>query len=241
MIVLKIEVIGIKELYYVLMKNQLGNAKKCKTLIKHGMIKVNNQIIYDCRYLVQDGDEIFYHGIKLKSQPFSYYMMNKPPGYICANKDTKEKCVIDLIDNKSCYCLGRLDKNTTGLLIITDDVTLAKKLLLPQNHVKKKYLVETRDLLSKELVDIFKNGVVIDNNTKCQPGHLKIIDDHHCYITITEGKYHQIKKMFLSCRNQVKSLKRVEFAQIKLDHSLSYGQYRYLTKLELELLFKQAK
>lgn len=218
------------------MKNNLGNVKKCKTLIKHGLIKVNDNIIKDVNYLVNKDDNITYDNTILKAQPFSYYMMNKPIGYICANKDIKEKCVIDLIDNKDCYCLGRLDKDTTGLLIITDDPTLSKKLLLPQNHVEKKYLVKTKKSLDKKLVTLFKAGIIIDGKTKCLPCKLEIVDDYHCYVTINEGKYHQIKKMFLSCNNQVVSLKRIEFAQIKLDESLDYGEYRNLTDLELELL-----
>lgn len=218
------------------MKNKLGNVKKCKTLIKHGLIKVNDNVINDVNYLVNKEDEIVYNKITLKAQPFNYYMMNKPTGYICANKDTKEKCVIDLIDNKDCYCLGRLDKDTTGLLIITDDPTLSKKLLLPQNHVEKKYLVKTKNILNKNLIDRFKAGITIDGNVKCLPCKLEIIDDYHCYVTISEGKYHQIKKMFLSCNNQVELLKRIEFAQIKLDELLDYGEYRNLTDLELKLL-----
>lgn len=229
-------VIFIKELYLVLMKNRLGNVKVCRTLIKKGLITVNNNIIKDCKYKVNYDDIIVYQGKRLNAQPFIYYMMNKPKGYICANKDSKEKCVIDLIDKKECYCLGRLDKDTTGLLILTNDKSLAKKLLLPQNHIKKKYLVKTKNVLKDKIVAYFKTGVVIDNKIKCLSSDLEIIDDYHCYVTISEGKYHQIKKMFLSCDNQVVELKRIEFAQIKLDDILDQGEYRCLTDEELKLL-----
>lgn len=220
------------------MKNKLGNAKECRTLIKHGLIKVNDTVIKDYKYLVKIDDIITYKEIQLNAQPFSYYMMNKPAGYICANKDIKEKCVIDLIDNKDCYCLGRLDKDTTGLLIITDDPTLSKKLLLPQNHVQKKYLVSTKYELTDDLVRCFNQGVIIDKKIKCLPADIEIIDRYHCYVTISEGKYRQIKKMFLSCENKVESLKRIEFGQIKLDLTLDFGQYRSLTNEELILLIK---
>ena len=156
-----------------------------------------------------------------------------------ANQDIKEKCVIDLIDNKECYCLGRLDKDTTGLLVITNDPTLSKKLLLPQNHIEKKYLVKTKEILNNNLIELFKNGIIIDQDIKCLPAKLEIIDNHHCFVTISEGKYHQIKKMFLSCNNQVISLKRIAFAGIKLDEDLNYGEYRSLTDKELKLLVKK--
>lgn len=222
------------------MKNKLGNVRECKTLIKHGLIRVNNVVIKDYKYLVKIDDIITYKEIQLKAQPFNYFMINKPAGYICANKDIKEKCVIDLINNKDCYCLGRLDKDTTGLLIVTDDSTLSKKLLLPQNHVQKKYLVSTKYELTDDIVGYFNKGVIIDKKIKCLPAELKIIDKYHCYVTISEGKYHQIKKMFLSCKNQVNTLKRIEFGQIKLDKNLDAGQYRALTNEELVLLIQQA-
>lgn len=219
------------------MHNNLGNAKECKTLIKHQLIKVNNQIITDYKYQVKFDDQITYNDNTLKAQPFNYYMLNKPAGYICANKDVIKKCVTDLIDG-DCYCLGRLDQDTTGLLLLTNDPTLSKRLLLPQNHVSKTYLVTTKDVLDNNLISKFAGGIIIDKTVECLPAKLKIIDDHHCYITINEGKYHQIKKMFLSCQNEVIALKRIEFAKIKLDPSLNEGQYRCLNKEELELLWE---
>src|SRR5699024_880726 len=118
----------IKDLYYVLMCCNLGNVNKCKNLIKSSRIRVNNQIIKDIRYQVDIDDVIVFDGVELK-WPFVYYMLNKPKGYICANHDKKYKCVIDLIDRDDCYCLGRLDIDTTGLLLITNDKTLSKRLL----------------------------------------------------------------------------------------------------------------
>ena len=221
------------------MKNKLGNAKACKTFIKHGLVMVNNEVMKDYKYLVNQDDVIIYNGRQINAQPFVYYMLNKPEGYICANKDVKEKCVVDLIDCPECFCLGRLDRDTTGLLLLTNDASLSKRLLLPQNHVQKKYLVKTREGLKEELVKIFKLGVVIDREIKCLPSDLEIIDENHCFITINEGKYHQIKKMFLSCDNEVIMLKRVEFSGIKLDEGLLPGQYRSLTNSEINLLLKQ--
>ena len=227
--------IVIKDLYYVVMCWNLGNVNKCKNLIKSSRIRVNNQIIKDIRYQVDIDDVIVFDGIELK-WPFVYYMFNKPKGYICANHDKKYKCVIDLIDRDDCYCLGRLDIDTTGLLLITNDKTLSKRLLLPENHIDKKYYVTVKNKLTDDLIEIFNNGIIIDQKVKCKPSYLEIIDDYHCYLTINEGRYHQIKKMFLSCNNKVLELKRVMFASIHLDNNLSLGNYRKLNNQEIKQL-----
>ncbi len=166
-------------------------------------------------------------------------MLNKPKGYLCANKDEKEKCVVDLIDYLDCFCLGRLDRDTTGLLILTNDKSL-KKLLLPQNHVKKTYLVETKEKLKKEDQEVFKRGIIIDQSIQCLPAKLEILDDFHGYVTLEEGKYHQIKKMFLSLKNEVVSLKRISFDEIYLDEDLLEGMSRPLNNEERNKLIKKA-
>lgn len=228
-----------KNLYYVLMYNHLGNVKQCKTLIKHGLIKVNGLVETDAKRKITEDDCIEYQNKIINSQPFTYIMFNKPQGYICANKDEKEKCVIDLIEEKDCFCLGRLDRDTTGLLLLTNDKSL-KKLLLPQNHVKKTYLVETKEKLKKEDQEVFEKGIIIDQSIQCLSAKLEILDDFHGYVTLEEGKYHQIKKMFLSLNNEVVSLKRISFDQIQLDSSLKEGDYRFLEKEERNRLIKKA-
>ena len=221
------------------MHNNLGNVKECKTLIKHGLIQVNGVVETDCKRKIQEEDVLIYQGKMLKSQPFHYLMLNKPKGYLCANKDEKEKCVVDLIDYLDCFCLGRLDRDTTGLLILTNDKSL-KKLLLPQNHVKKTYLVETKERLKKENQEAFKRGIIIDQRIQCLPAKLEIIDDFHGYVTLEEGKYHQIKKMLLSLKNEVVSLKRISFDEILLDEDLLEGMSRPLNKEERNKLIKKA-
>ena len=229
-----------KDLYYVLMKNNLGNASTCRKLIKQGKITVNGEVIKDHKYPVKFSDQIIYQQTILKAQPFTYIMLNKPQGYICASRDQKEKCVVELIENQDCFCLGRLDKNTTGLVILTNDKSL-KKLLLPENHVKKSYFVTTRKILLPEIVEQFHQGVIIDQNVRCLPADLEIVDDHHGIVTIEEGKYHQIKKMFLSVNNQVVLLHRHSFGPIILDSGLKPGKWRYLTISEREKLLNVCK
>ena len=228
-----------KDLYYILMYNNLGNTKECKTLIKHGLIQVNGVVETNYKRKIQEEDVLIYQEKKLKSQPFHYLMLNKPKGYLCANKDEKEKCVVDLIDYLDCFCLGRLDRDTTGLLILTNDKSL-KKLLLPQNHVKKTYLVETKEKLKKEDQEVFKRGIIIDKSIQCLTAKLEILDDFHGYVTLEEGKYHQIKKMFLSLKNEVVSLKRISFDEIYLDEDLLEGMSRPLNKEERNKLIKKA-
>ena len=226
----------IKPLYLVLMKNNLGNVKACKTLIKHKCIRVNDCVIEDPNCPIYGDEVIVYNHKQISSQPFTYIMLNKPSGYVSANHDNQYPCVIDLIDNKECYCLGRLDIDTTGLLILTDDKSLSKKLLLPQNHVDKTYLVEVDHLLDESLKDIFFEGIVIDFDVKTKSARYEIVDNTHCLLTIAEGKYHQVKKMFLSCGYKVVSLKRISFGNIVLDDTLKEGQYRFLTKDEIKCL-----
>ncbi len=225
-------------LYDIMMKNQIGNVKQCKALIKHGYVVVNDIIIDDQKYKVSAKDRIVVDGKQINSAPYVYYMMNKPKGYICANHDRNHLCVLDLIDNKDCYCLGRLDKDTTGLLLLTNDKSLSKRLLLPENHIYKTYFVTLNNILNDDLEDIFLKGVIIDKDIVCKKAYLKRIDDYHCYVTIREGRYHQIKKMFLSCHNEVIELKRIRFKDLVLDADLKEGQYRSLFNEEIESLYE---
>lgn len=228
------EEIPIKPLYLILMKNNLGNIKECRTLIKHGCVKVNDWIIKDIHYQVQRKDKIEVDGKIMKSFPFYYYMLNKPKGYICANHDAVYPCVIDLIDRQDCFCVGRLDLDTTGFVFITNDKSVTQRLTHPRFHIEKTYEVETLKPLSLSDVKRFHEGIMIDKDCKCLPAELKIIDDYHCYVTLYEGKYHQIKKMFLSCHNQVIALKRISFMGILLDETLGEGQYRAFNEEEFQ-------
>ena len=226
----------IKDLYLVLMKNQLGNAKECKNLIKKGRVEVNGQCERDFRYRVKKEDCIFVDGQRINAAPFVYYMLYKPTGYICASRDAMYPCVVDLIGRQDCYCVGRLDIDTTGFVLLTNDASLSKKLLLPENHVEKVYEVETLFPITKRNVIDFERGIIIDHYVQCLPSRLEILDDYHCLVKLKEGKYHQIKKMFLSISNQVVGLKRISFAGIVLDSHLKPGQYRCFNDEEMARL-----
>ncbi len=119
--------------------------------------------------------------------------------------------------------VGRLDKDTTGFVLLTNDASLSKKLLLPQNHVEKVYQVKTKYPIFKNYKTLFEQGIIIDKTYLCQPAKLEMIDSYQCHVTLHEGKYHQVKKMFMSLSNEVVSLKRISFAGILLDESLQPG------------------
>ncbi len=230
-------VILIKPLYLILMKNNIGNIKQCKTLIKHGCVSVNHSIEYNSDRIIFKDDEVFVNNCKINSSPFVYYMINKPKGYICASKDQYYRCISDLIDRDDCFCIGRLDIDTTGFVFMTNDKSLSKSLSHPSFNKIKKYYVTLLKKIDYTYIDLFKQGIIIDRDIQCKKALLEIIDNYHCYVSLTEGRYHQIKKMFLSCGNKVIDLKRISYCGIDLDESLQLGEYRSLKDEELLILF----
>ena len=215
----------------------IGSRREVKELLKKGEILINGK-----KGLKPDDkvDEltavVSYRGKEFRYRPYVYYMMNKPKGYICANYDKNHLCVVDLIERNDCICVGRLDKDTTGFLLLTNDKSIVKALLLPQNHQPKTYLVTTRFPIDENSIYRFEMGIVIDQDICCLPAQLELINTHQCYLTLHEGKYHQVKKMFLSCQNEVVDLKRIAFAGLVLDASLGYGEYRQLNQDEFQKL-----
>ena len=219
------------------MKSRFGNVKECKTLIKHQCVKVNGRYVQDVKYLVSMNDIIEVDGKKI-AWPFVYYMLNKPKGYLSASYDKYSHYILEFFNHKDCFCLGRLDKDTTGLLLVTNDSSL-KFLLLPQNHVEKRYEVVVDKDLENDLIQQFLKGIIIDKDVVCLPAKLEILNQRCCLVTICEGKYHQVKKMFLSCGYVVKDLKRISFGNLYLDTSLSEGEYRELSFHEICQLEKR--
>jgi len=172
-------------------------------------------------------------------------MLNKPAGVVSATFDNKDKTVIDLINeykHLNLFPFGRLDKDSEGLLIISNDGKLAHELLSPKKHVDKKYYVDVEGKVSEEDVKRFKEGIVLDDNESCKSSTLEIIESNaisKCYVTISEGKYHQVKRMFESVNKKVIYLKRITFGNLSLDNNLKLGEYRKLTEDEIDLLRKK--
>ena len=184
---------------------------------------------------------VCYFGQPVVYKKFTYIMLNKPDGYISATDDPRERTVLELLDERSrklgLFPAGRLDKNTLGLLILTNDGELCHRLLSPKNHVEKRYYFETERNITEEDKQKLESGVDLDGE-RTKPAKLALSGDRSGVITITEGKFHQIKRMFEVVCNKVTYLERIEFGGIELDKNLARGEWRELTAEEVETLRK---
>ena len=208
-------------------------------LIKNGQILVNERV-KSKDYDVVASDIITYNTKPVVYKEYYYYMLNKPAGYISSTVEKEGLPVTSLIKERNdLFPVGRLDKDTEGLLILTNDGDLAHVLTNPKHEVEKKYYVETKYSIRKEDIDLFKEGVEInlDGSTyKCLPARLEIIDQNKCYVYIREGKFHQVKEMLKSINNEVTYLKRVAMGDLELDNKLKLGEYRELNESETAYL-----
>ncbi len=215
-------------------------------LIKDKKILVNDNITTKKdTYIDEQKDVIKYNNEIITYKEFIYIMLNKPKGYLSATRDKNEKTVIDLIDIKrEIFPVGRLDKDTEGLMLLTNNGKYAHFLTSPNHHVEKKYYVELENEIKDEDINLFCNGLEIrdgkDELYITKQAKFDKLTSHSCYVYITEGKFHQIKRMFEKLNNKVIYLKRVQFGDIKLDETLQLGEYRELTEEEI-ILFKQGK
>ena len=222
-----------------------GTRKEVKALLKKGKIEVDGVIISDNTMKIDpDKAVIKVAGEEITYRKYIYIVMNKPAGVVSATVDKYDETVIDLIDQEyhafNPFPIGRLDKDTVGLLLITNDGELNHKLIAPKNHVDKAYYAEINKFVDQKDIDTFKKGVVLDDGYKCMPAILKVLNANEngseVMITIQEGKFHQVKRMFESVDKNVAFLRRISFGPLKLDENLSEGQYRELSEEELDLL-----
>ena len=216
----------------------IGSRSQSKQLIKKGKIKVNNEIINKPEFHVDENkDVVSFDDVNLEY----YYMLNKPAGVISATEDFQCKTVMDIMDvtqKNGLFPVGRLDKDTEGLLLITNDGELSHCLLSPSKHVEKTYFVKTDGVIKQEYVPLFKEGLDIGEKKNTKPSNLYIINENSAYITITEGKYHQVKRMFKHFKLNVIYLKRISMGPLKLDENLAVGEYRLLYDNEIKELLK---
>lgn len=220
----------------------IGSRSQSKQLIKEGKIKVNNEIINKPEFHVDENkDVVSFDDVNLEYHRFYYYMLNKPAGVISATEDFQCKTVMDIMDvtpKNGLFPVGRLDKDTEGLLLITNDGELSHCLLSPSKHVDKTYFVKTDGVIKQEYVPFFKEGLDIGEKKKTKSSNLYIINENSAYITITEGKYHQVKRMFKHFKLNVIYLKRIYMGPLKLDENLTVGEYRLLYDNEIKELLK---
>lgn len=223
----------------------IGSRSQVKELLKRGQISVDGAIVKKADTQVDEkAVRILCRGKEYRYRPFVYFMMNKPAGVITATRDNKERTVMDLfreqyqmISVKNLFPVGRLDKDTVGLLLLTNDGELAHNLLSPKKHVTKMYYVKTDGCLTDERIRQLETGVDIGEKELTQPAILKKEDESTCYLSITEGKFHQVKRMFAAVGLQVIYLKRVSMGNLKLDQDLKEGQIRELTEEEVCKLY----
>ena len=229
--------------------NLLAQEKISRKTMKQALLK-GDILVDSCpaRSLAQNIDtglqELLFRGRIIQGYEHTYLMLHKPAGVVTANRDTELPTVMDLlppdIQSDKLYAVGRLDRDTTGLLLLTDNGPLGFQFLHPQYHVDKTYRVEVNGLLTPDHIQAFQKGIVFLDGTVCKPARLEILSASPSHsqasITISEGKFHQVKKMFLSVGVKVVSLKRVQFGDFTLDPELAEGQFRPLNPEELEII-----
>lgn len=218
----------------------VGTRSEVKQMVRKGRVCLNGQIVKKPEQKVsKQGNLITVDGNEIIFQKEEYIMLNKPAGVVSATQDAKDKTVLDLIENskrKDLFPAGRLDKDTEGLLLLTNDGQLAHRLLSPKKHVDKTYYAKIQGKVCNQDVEIFRNGLDIGEKKKTLPADLKILHSaeiSEIEITIREGKFHQIKRMFEAVDKKVIYLKRISFGNLRLDESLALGEHRNLTQEEL--------
>lgn len=245
----------------ILASQNVGSRKEVQKLIKSGLVTINGTVCNkpETKFDPEE-DEIFVSGKKLDFQKYVYIMMNKPAGVLSASNDKNTVTVIDLLPQemkrKGLFPAGRLDKDTTGLLIITDDGDFAHNMLSPKKHVYKLYRAETDGTITQSHIEKFKNGIMLEDGTRCLPAELytqcpleepyknyfgEPLKSNVGFVKICEGKFHQVKKMFAAVGLKVIFLERLSIGGLVLDNKLKQGKSRFLYKYEKNLIFDTKK
>ena len=201
-----------------------------KQYCRQGRVLVNGKKAAFDQKIDAEVDEISVDGEKVRYKEHIYIMLNKPQGYVCSTRNGNSPTVLELVPKRLYRCglfpAGRLDKDTEGFVLITDDGELSHKMLSPKSHVDKRYYVELKDDIREDTEDIFASGMTIDNNEVCLPAKLERVKDNDkaCFLTLHEGKFHQVKRMFSQLGNEVVYLKRVSIGSMELDRNLTLGE-----------------
>ena len=231
-------------LEHLLMKHLVLSRREMKKLIKNEAVLIDG---IPATHVSNNVDPtlqvITVNGTQIHDDSQKYYMLNKPQGVISATTDKEHTTVIDLFAKENVeglYPLGRLDGDTEGLLLVTNNGPLGYRMLNPDQHIEKEYYVEVNGPLDEDAVETFKRGVTFHGGYQCKPSTLTIIESSDYFsratVTIFEGKFHQVKKMFLCVGVKVMYLKRIRFGEFVLDETLAPGEYRELNEAELQLV-----
>ena len=220
-----------------------ASRKEARDLVKAGRIKVNGAIASAADMKIDaTSAKILLDGERLDHSENKYIMLNKPNGVVSATEDANEKTVIDLLPEnlrrQGLFPVGRLDKDTTGLLLLTNDGAFSHSVISPKRHVSKLYRAAVTGVLDEQDIQAFENGLTLGDGTRCMSAKLEIVRPSVGHVTIYEGKYHQVKRMFASRGKYVTALHRLAIGSLELDESLAPGEYRDLTPEEKEKIFK---
>ena len=235
-----------KRLDKFLVEMSVASRSTIKDMAKKGRITVNGQIVKASDTKIDESaDVVAVDGQVIAFSSTEYFMLNKPAGVITATLDKKARTVLDLLDERTrndLFPVGRLDKDTEGLLLITNDGDLAHRLLAPKKHVDKVYYADIRGVVTDEHIRQFASGLTLSDGTAVMPGELVILDvdstagTSSIRLTIHEGKFHQVKRMFEAVGTEVTYLKRLSMGPLSLDENLLPGEYRRLTDEEINML-----
>lgn len=216
---------------------EIGTRSQVKDMVKKGMVSVNGEVVKKADYKFDEtAATVSVNGKELSYQKYYYYMLNKPQGVVSATTDNHDKTVLNILKDapgKDLFPVGRLDKDTEGLLLITNDGELSHNLLSPKKHVDKTYLVETKENITEEMVLQLREGVDIGEEKLTLPAKVNVLEDKKLELTIMEGKFHQVKRMLKAVDNEVIYLKRLSMGSLRLDEKLALGEYRCLTEEEI--------
>lgn len=217
-----------------------GSRQEIKKYVKAGKIRINDNIVKKPEEkLNSEVDKLFFEGKEVEVEEFETFILYKPAGYVCATKDNVHKTVMELIDSKrkNVVPVGRLDLDTEGILILTNDGNLNHRLVSPSSHVDKTYYAIFEGRLNENAVEMTKNGLDIGEGEVSKPAKLEIISSNEIMLTIHEGKFHQVKRMVKALGGEVTYLKRVAFGGLRLDDlKLKKGESRKITEIEMEML-----
>lgn len=227
-----------KRLDKILSDAGVAGRKELKDMIRAGRVSVDGVVVKkaDAKF-DEDNVEITVDGEVISVEKFVYYMLHKPEGVVTATEDREQKTVIDLLSDdlrrRGLFPVGRLDKDTTGILILTNDGDYAHKIISPKSHVDKRYMAVTDGVTDELDAEAFAQGIVLRDSTECMPAKLEVTGTQVCYVTLLEGKYHQVKRMLASRGKPVVKLHRCSIGRLVLDDGLKAGEYRQMTAEEV--------
>ncbi len=218
--------------------------REAQKAIRDKRVTVNGEVVRAVDLKTDpDSDTVTLDGQALSYKKNVYYMLNKPPGVVSATEDRIEKTVLDILPEelrrKGIFPAGRLDKDTTGLLILTDDGDYAHRMLSPKKHVDKRYIATLDRSPDDSICERFKEGITLGDGTLCKSGQAVILDNSRVEVVISEGKYHQVKRMFAALGYHVEALERIQIGALRLDPALSLGEVREMTAREADAVFGQ--